>query len=88
MSNLYQTRAISTLHRFPAAKREKTDGNLKRFQRRQPVTLAPPTLGSEFEGPAMPRIVDALKKIRHLHQIVLAHDRADEIQFRWRASSP
>ena len=82
MSDFYQTGVISTLHRFPTAKLEKMDGDLKRFQRRQPVTLLLPSLWSEFEGPAMPRIVEELKKVRYLHQIVLVLDRADETQFR------
>lgn len=82
MSDFYQTGVISTLHRFPGTKLEKMEAELKKFQRQQPVTLLLPSLWSEFEGPAMPRIVEHLKQVKYLRQIVLVLDRADEAQFR------
>jgi glucosyl-3-phosphoglycerate synthase len=82
MSDFYQTGVISTLHRFPTAKLEKMDAELKRFQRQQPVTLLLPSLWSEFEGPAMPRIIEEIRHVKYLRQIVLVLDRADEAQFR------
>jgi glucosyl-3-phosphoglycerate synthase len=82
MSDFYQTGVISTLHRFPGTKLEKMEAELKKFQRQQPVTLLLPSLWTEFEGPAMPRIVEELKHVRYLRQIVLVLDRADEAQFR------
>ncbi len=82
MSDFYQTGVISTLHRFPGTKLEKMEAELKRFQRQQPLTLLLPSLWSEFEGPALPRIIDELRHVRYLRQIVLVLDRADEAQFR------
>jgi glucosyl-3-phosphoglycerate synthase len=82
MSDFYQTGVISTLHRFPGTKVEKMEADLKRFQRQQPVTLLLPSLYLEFEGPAMPRIVEELRHVRYLRQIVLVLDRADESQFK------
>ena len=82
MSDFYQTGVISTLHRFPGTKLEKMEAEIKRFQRQQPVTLLLPSLWSEFEGPAMPKIVEQLKQIKYLRQIVLVLDKADEEQFR------
>lgn len=81
MSDFYQTGVISTLHRFPGAKLEKMEADLKKFQRQQPVTLLLPSLWSEFEGPAMPKIVEQLRKVKYLRQIVLVLDQADEAQF-------
>jgi glucosyl-3-phosphoglycerate synthase len=82
MSDFYQTGVISTLHRFPGTKLEKMEADLKRFQRQQPLTLLLPSLWLEFEGPAMPRIVDELRHVRYLRQIVLVLDRADDAQFK------
>ncbi len=82
MSDFYQTGVISTLHRFPGSRLEKMEAELKRFQRQQPVTLLLPSLFSEFEGPAMPKIVEQLRQVKYLRQIVLVLDRADEEQFR------
>lgn len=83
MSDFYQTGVISTLHRFSNGdKLEKMEAELKRFQRRQPVTLLLPSLYSEFDGPAMPRIVEQLRNVRYLRQIVLVLDKASPDQFR------
>ncbi|HEV3029452.1 MAG TPA: glycosyl transferase, partial [Planctomycetota bacterium] len=57
------------------------ENELKRFQRRQPIALLLPSLWSEFEGPAMPRIVESLRSVKYLKQIVLVLDRADREQF-------
>ena len=82
MGDFYQTGVISTLHRFPGTKLEKMEAELKKFQRQKPVTLLLPSLWSEFEGPAMPRIVEQLKQVKYLRQIVLVLDQADEAQFK------
>lgn len=82
MGDFYQTGVISTLHRFPGAKVEKMEADLKRFQRQQPVTLLLPCLWSEFEGPAMPKIVEQLRGVKYLRQIVLVLGRANAEQFR------
>jgi glucosyl-3-phosphoglycerate synthase len=82
MSDFYQTGVISTLHRFPATKLEKMEADLRKFQRQQPVTLLLPSLWSEFEGPAMPRIVEQLRLVKYLRQVVLVLDHAGEEQFR------
>lgn len=82
MADFYQTGVISTLHRFPGTKIEKMEAELKRFQRQQPVTLLLPCLWSEFEGTAMPKIVEHLKQVKYLRQIVLVLGRANEEQFR------
>jgi len=81
LADFYQTGVISTLHGFTANKPERMENELKRFQRRQPIALLLPCLWSEFEGPAMPRIVEALRTVKYLKQIVLVLDRADQDQF-------
>lgn len=81
MSDFYQTGVISTLHRFPGRPLEKMEAELKRFQRQQPVTLLLPCLWSEFEGTALPRIIEELKAVKYLRQIVLVLGRATEAQF-------
>lgn len=82
MADFYQTGVISTLHGFSASKPDRRENELKRFQRRQPITLLLPSLFSEFEGPAMPRIVETLRTVKYLKQIVLVLDKADADQFK------
>ena len=84
MADFYQTGVISTLHRYSnsAKKLEKMEAELKKFSRQQPVTLLLPSLWSEFEGPAMPKIVEQLQAVKYLRQIVLVLDRANHEQFK------
>src|SRR6185436_1386935 len=84
MADFYQTGVISTLHRYSnsAEKLEKMEAELKKFQRQQPVTLLLPSLWSEFEGPAMPKIVEQLRSVKYLRQIMLVLDRANHEQFK------
>src|SRR5262245_7066627 len=84
MADFYQTGVISTLHRFSNSngQLDKMEAQLKRFQRQQPVTLLLPSLWSEFEGPAMPKLVEQLRNVKYLRQIVLVLDKASPEQFR------
>jgi glucosyl-3-phosphoglycerate synthase len=82
LADFYQTGVISTLHGFAANKTERMESELKRFQRHQPIALLLPSLWSEFEGPAMPRIVQTLKTVKYLKEIVLVLDRANHEQFK------
>ena len=77
MADFYQTGVISTLHRYPNGdKLEKMEADLKKVSRQQPATPLLPSLWSEFEGPAMPKIVEQLRSVKYLRQIVLVLDSA------------
>jgi glucosyl-3-phosphoglycerate synthase len=82
MGDFYQTGVISTLHRFTTNNLERMEAELKRYSRSTPVALLLPCLYSELEGPAMPRIVEELKKVKYLKQIIVGLDKADADQFR------
>lgn len=44
------------------------------------ITLILPSLFSELEGEALPRILDELEKVPFLHRIVIGLDRASREQ--------
>lgn len=44
------------------------------------ITLILPSLFSELEGEALPRILDELEKVPFLHRIVIGLDRANREQ--------
>lgn len=81
MSDFYQTGVITTLHRLGKPSLERIEGELLHFSRTRPVALVLPALYSEFEGPAMPRIVEELSKVKYLCEIVLVLDKASEKEF-------
>ena len=81
MSDFYQTGIITTLHRLGKPSLDRIEGELEQFSYHRPVALVLPALYSEFEGPAMPGIVQELAKVRYLCEIVLVLDAASEKQF-------
>ncbi|MEK6745156.1 MAG: glycosyl transferase [Nitrospirota bacterium] len=81
MSDFYQTGVITTLHRLGKPSLERIEGELLHFSRTRPVALVLPALYSEFEGPAMPKIVEELSKVKYLCEIVLVLDKASDKEF-------
>jgi glucosyl-3-phosphoglycerate synthase len=81
MADFYQTGVVTTLHRLKANQVERMDLELERYARNRPIGLVLPALYSEFETPAMQRIVPELKKVRYLQRIVLVLARANRDQF-------
>ncbi|MDH4162642.1 MAG: glycosyl transferase [Nitrospirota bacterium] len=82
MSDFYQTGIITTLHNLGKPSLERIEGELEQFGKTRPVALVLPSLYSEFEGPAMPRIVEELAKVKYLCEVVLVLDKATEREFR------
>ncbi|HUW76155.1 MAG TPA: glycosyl transferase [Gallionella sp.] len=78
MSDFYQTGIITTLHQLGKPSLERLESELLRFSKTKPVALVLPALYSEFEGPAMPGIIQELTKVKYLNEIVLALDQASE----------
>ena len=82
MSDFYQTGIITTLHQLGKPSLERLESELYGFAKTRPVALVLPALYSEFEGPAMPGIVQELAKVKYLNEIVLALDQASEQEFK------
>ena len=82
MSDFYQTGIITTLHQLGKPSLERLESELLGFSKTRPIALVLPALYSEFEGPAMPGIVQELAKVKYLNEIVLALDQASEADFR------
>jgi glucosyl-3-phosphoglycerate synthase len=80
MSDFYQTGVVTTLHRLRPNHIERLEADLEKFTRTKPVGLVLPALYSEFETPAMPRIIAQLKHVRYLQRIVVALARATPAQ--------
>ncbi|MDP2760295.1 MAG: glycosyl transferase [Sideroxyarcus sp.] len=78
MSDFFQSGIITTLHQLGQPSLERLESELLGFARTRPIALVLPALYSEFEGPAMPGIVQELTKVKYLNEIVLALDQASE----------
>jgi len=82
MTDFYQTGIITTLHQLGKPSLERLESELLGFSKTRPIALVLPALYSEFEGPAMPGIVQELSKVKYLNEIVLALDQASEDDFK------
>jgi len=82
MGDFYQNGIITTLHNLADRPLEDLERELQEFSSRRPMALILPSLYSELEGEALPRIVDELVKVPYLSEIVIGLDRADEGQYR------
>lgn len=76
MSDFYQTGIITTLHNLGKSSLERIESELSVYSKTRPVALVLPALYSEFEGPAMPGIVNELSKVKYLREVVLVLDKA------------
>ncbi len=81
MSDFYQTGIITTLHDLGKQSLERLEQELGRYSQARPMALVLPALYSEFEGPAMPGIVQELSKVKYLCEIVLVLDKASDKEF-------
>jgi glucosyl-3-phosphoglycerate synthase len=80
MADFYQTGIVPTLHRLRPDQLDRLEADLEKFSRSKPIGLVLPALYTEFESPAMHRIVAELKSVRYLNRIVLALGRATHEQ--------
>jgi glucosyl-3-phosphoglycerate synthase len=82
MSDFFQNGRITTLHNLSTRSLEDIERELVQFSRTRPMGLILPSLYSEIERPALSTIIEELKKVNYLHQIVIGIDQADATQFK------
>nr|WP_277608544.1 glycosyl transferase [Microbulbifer elongatus] len=58
------------------------EADLIRFSKHRPMSLLLPSLYSELEGEALPKILEILAEVPYLSEIVIGLDRANEDQYR------
>jgi len=81
MADFFQNGSIATFQTLMTRPLEDIELELKKFGINNKMVLLLPALYSEFEGPAMPNILEELKNINYLYKIVLSLDRANKVQF-------
>ncbi|AZR82487.1 glycosyl transferase [Thiomicrospira sp. S5] len=83
MSDFFQNGTVTTFHNITDRPVDDMEAELCRHGNKKPLGLILPSLFSELEGPALGNIVEELKKVPYLNQIVIGLDRADEKQFEY-----
>lgn len=82
MADFHQSGPIATLHRLGQPNLEHLEQELAEYAKIQPIALVLPCLYSELEGPALGGIVEHLKRVPYLNEIVVALGRASALEFR------
>jgi len=79
--DFFQNGTITTLHKLCRRPIEEMEAELKQFSAERPMALILPSLYSELEGTALPKIVEELKQATYISDIIVGLDQADEKQF-------
>ena len=82
MADFCQNGVITTLQKLRERPIEEIERELKTIARKRKMILLLPALVTEFDGVAMPKIIEELKGVDYLDKIVLSLDRADKKQFK------
>lgn len=82
MNDFHQTESISTLHRLRKDNLDKLEDDLRMYSKHRPVALVLPCLYSELQREALKNIVEELKKVDYINEIVITLGRANREEFR------
>jgi glucosyl-3-phosphoglycerate synthase len=83
MADFYQTGVIATFHRLGAVDIEKIETELTWYAEERPIALVLPSLYSELEGAALKNILNELKKIKYIKDVVVTLGPASEEEFQY-----
>lgn len=80
MADFYQNGVVTTLHRLTVNNTDRLECELEEFCRTKPIGLVLPALATEFETPAVQRMIGQLQRVRYVQRIVVALGGASEEQ--------
>ena len=82
MADFYQNGIVTTLHNLGQQDYQNLEKQLVDFNKKRPLGLLLPSLFSELEGKALPKIIDHISEVPYLTEIVIGLDRASEQEYR------
>ncbi|MCG6938728.1 MAG: glycosyl transferase [Gammaproteobacteria bacterium] len=82
MADFHQNGIITTLHHLSNRPLADLETELLHFSQQRPLGLLLPSLYSELETDALPNIIERIKAVPYLSEIVIGLDRANEDQYR------
>ena len=80
MSDFSQNGIVSDLHDFGTKSTNDIEKDLLKFSKERNMELILPSLYSELEGTALPKIVNEISKTKYLSHIIIGLDKANETQ--------
>lgn len=82
MSDFHQNGVVTVLHRLGPPNLEHLEQELTRYGSDNPIALVLPSLYAELQRPALKHIVETLRDIPYLTEIVISLDQASALEFR------
>lgn len=82
MGDFHQTETISTLHRLKKDNIRQLEEELNEFSENRPIALVLPCLYSELQRVALKNILEQLKDVTYLNEIIITIGRASEDEFK------
>lgn len=82
MSDFFQNGVVTVLHRLGQPNLDRLEAELERHGKVNPIALVLPCLYAELERPALRGILEHLKQVRYLHEVVVALGQASALEFR------
>ena len=80
MGDFSQNGIISTLHDFKTKSTDEIEKELLEFSKERKMELILPSLYSELEGEALPKLVSEISKTKYLNHIIIGLDKANKSQ--------
>ena len=80
MGDFSQNGIISSLHDFGTKSTKDIERDLLKFSKERKMELILPSLYSELEGDALPKIVNEISKVNYLSHIIIGLDKANKKQ--------
>ena len=81
MGDFYQTGVITTLHKLGNSDISEIEKKLETYKAIRPLSVVLPSIYAELEGPALPKILEALKTVPYISKIVVTMGQTNAEQF-------
>lgn len=82
MSDFFQNGEIATFHRLRHRDIKEIEAELKEATRHRPVSLVLPYIPVELKGPGLPKIVEELRHVKYLKNIIVTVGMANANEFK------
>ena len=81
MGDFFQNGEITTIHRFDTTTIEKIEHGIEQYAYSRPIALVLPATPVELKGAALRGIVEQLKEVKYISQVVVTLGRFNESEF-------
>ncbi len=82
MSDFFQNGEIATFHRLGQRNFREIENELEELSKQRPISLILPFIPVEMQGLGLPKIVENLKKVKYLKNIIVAMGHTNPTEFK------